>query len=85
MRAEDCPHIGRIAEPVEPRSEKCEECGDGQHLRICMTCGHVGCCESELAHNTEHFRRSGHPIIRSLPLSEGSFTWCYECGDYLTA
>ncbi|MGH2685540.1 MAG: UBP-type zinc finger domain-containing protein [Actinomycetota bacterium] len=49
---------------------------------MCAECGHVGCCESLGAHNTEHYRDSGHAVIRSQPVGEG-FTWCYECNAYL--
>jgi uncharacterized UBP type Zn finger protein len=76
-----CPHRSEVA--VGPRADVCEECGTGFNLRVCIACGHVGCCESLLAHNTAHYRESGHPIIRSMPLEPGSFTWCYECGRYL--
>ncbi len=69
--------------PREPRSQTCEGCQSDFNLRVCTVCGHVGCCESQLAHNTAHFKASGHPIIKSLPLSAESFTWCYECGRYL--
>jgi hypothetical protein len=52
---------------------------------MCTECGHVGCCESQQAHNTQHAKASGHPIIKSLPLdSPRSFTWCYECNRYLS-
>ncbi|MGH7614406.1 MAG: UBP-type zinc finger domain-containing protein [Gemmatimonadales bacterium] len=44
----------------------------------------MGCCESHRAHDTHHWRESGHPIIRSLPLTERSFTWCYVCNSYLS-
>jgi CPA1 family monovalent cation:H+ antiporter len=50
---------------------------------VCATCGYVGCCESQRAHDTQHWRETGHPVIRSLPLTERSFTWCYACNDYL--
>ena len=83
MRAErrTCPHLeGEVA---SPRSEECEECGSGVNLRVCTTCGHVGCCESQRAHNTKHARSSGHPVIRSMPVTPQSFTWCYECGRYV--
>jgi uncharacterized UBP type Zn finger protein len=80
---ENCPHISGIQE-VAPHGEKCEECGSESSLRACIACGHVGCCESQQAHNTKHAREAHHPIIRSLPLSEKSFTWCYECKDYLS-
>jgi uncharacterized UBP type Zn finger protein len=65
-----------------PRAEACERCGETRNLRICAECGHVGCCESLRAHNTAHFRDSGHPVIRSAPVDQG-FTWCYECNAYL--
>ncbi|HEV8683281.1 MAG TPA: UBP-type zinc finger domain-containing protein [Actinomycetota bacterium] len=76
-----CTHIP--AELASPRTDTCEGCGSGTNLRVCVSCGHVGCCESQLAHNTAHARISGHPVIRSLPLSTGSFTWCYECRRYI--
>lgn len=76
-----CPHVGEAA--VEPRADTCESCDSGFNLRACTECGHVGCCESQLAHNTAHYRESGHPIIRSMPIGPRSFTWCYECGTYL--
>ncbi len=68
---------------AEPRSEVCESCASAVNLRVCSECGHVGCCESQQAHNTVHFRESGHPVIKSLPLGERSFTWCYECERYV--
>lgn len=70
-------------EPAQPRTDECEGCGSRTNLRVCTRCGHVGCCESQGAHNTAHWRESGHPIIKSMPLGPGSFTWCYECGTYL--
>lgn len=76
-----CPHIGSA--PAPARSATCESCGSGVNLRVCVECGHVGCCESQQAHNTAHYRTSGHPIIRSMPVTAASFTWCYECGRYL--
>lgn len=77
----DCTHI--TGTNATPRSTTCEECGSGENLRACTDCGHVGCCESQLAHDTEHFESSGHPVIRSLPLSGSSFTWCYACKSYV--
>ena len=48
------------------------------HLRICLSCGHVGCCDSSPnRHATAHFRSSGHPLIRSLEPGE-QWSWCYE-------
>ena len=81
-KKEDCKHLGEI-QNVQPSGMKCEECESRERLRVCMTCGHVGCCESQQAHNTKHARATNHPIIRALPITEQSFTWCYECMDYI--
>ena len=80
QRTTTCAHAPD--ELASPRAQACEACGDTRNLRACAECGHVGCCESLQAHNTAHFRASGHPVIRSLPVGEG-FTWCYECEAYL--
>ncbi|HLI58264.1 MAG TPA: UBP-type zinc finger domain-containing protein [Solirubrobacteraceae bacterium] len=62
--------------------EGCEEClrdgGVWLHLRICLECGHVGCCDdSPDRHATAHARGAGHPLIRSLEPGE-RWSWCYE-------
>lgn len=82
VKREACPHLPNAARAVA-RADRCETCGDGGSLRVCATCGYVGCCESQRAHDTQHWRETGHPIIRSLPLTERSFTWCYACNDFL--
>ena len=77
----ECRHASdRVA---APRAQTCEECGSTYNLRVCTSCGHVGCCESQLAHNTAHARDSGHPVIKSMPVGEHSFTWCYACHRYV--
>ncbi len=77
----ECSHVPeRIA---APGAEACEECGATFNLRVCAACGYVGCCESQLGHNRDHALSSGHPVIKSLPLSVGSFTWCYDCHRYV--
>lgn len=82
MKAEACPHVP--ADEAAPRAPSCERCGATFNLRACTTCGHVGCCESQQAHNTAHWRESGHPVIRAVARPPGAgFLWCYECGDYL--
>ena len=49
-----------------------------QHLRMCMTCGHVGCCDSSPnRHASKHYASSGHPIVRSLEPGE-KWMWCFE-------
>jgi uncharacterized UBP type Zn finger protein len=75
-----CPHVKGI-HPVSPSAKGCEEClkiGDTWvHLRLCLSCGHVGCCDSSKnKHATKHFRSSRHPIVRSLEPGE-SWGWCY--------
>ncbi|MET7744501.1 UBP-type zinc finger domain-containing protein [Streptomyces sp. NPDC005385] len=48
------------------------------HLRACLTCGHVGCCDSSRGqHATAHHERSGHPLVRSAEPGE-TWAWCYE-------
>ncbi|PYS90085.1 MAG: hypothetical protein DMF64_15905 [Acidobacteria bacterium] len=79
----DCPHISTVSDAPAPANSACAECAAPAPTRVCLTCGHVGCCDSTRGHATAHAQASGHPIIRSLPLSTGSFTWCYECKAYL--
>jgi uncharacterized UBP type Zn finger protein len=76
-----CSHLGQIRR-VSPRTpEGCEEClrtgSDWVHLRLCLECGHVGCCDqSPGKHATKHFHRTSHPIMRSFEPGE-SWGWCY--------
>ena len=79
--ASTCSH-GDHVHPVTPSAQGCEEClraGDRWvHLRICMECGHVGCCDSSPnKHATKHFHGTGHPVARSIERGE-SWGWCYE-------
>jgi uncharacterized UBP type Zn finger protein len=76
-----CTHLCQIRDVALRRPEGCEEClelGDTWiHLRLCMICGHVGCCDaSKNRHATKHFHATGHPIIRSLERRE-HWMWCY--------
>jgi CPA1 family monovalent cation:H+ antiporter len=76
-----CAHFtGSVA---SPSGAACEECGSTVNVRVCTTCGHVGCCESQHGHNTAHAKASGHPVIKSLPLDGKGFTWCYTCNKYI--
>jgi uncharacterized UBP type Zn finger protein len=75
-----CTHLSEIR-PVEPRTPGCEEClaigDDWVHLRLCLSCGHVGCCDqSKNRHASKHFRKSTHPIVRSFEPGE-DWMWCY--------
>lgn len=85
IRADECPHFKDVkTEVLEQPAAACAECGASMPNRVCMTCGHVGCCESARGHALAHSQSSGHPLIRELPISERSFTWCYGCNAYLT-
>ena len=79
--ATSCGHLEQIHD-VHPRTPNgCEEClksgGRWVHLRLCLTCGHVGCCDnSPNKHATKHFHATQHPIIRSFEPDE-EWGWCY--------
>ncbi len=78
--AKTCTHLDTIR-PVTPSSEGCEDCpkiGDTWlHLRECLECGHMGCCDSSKnKHATKHFHASGHPIVKSAEPGE-DWKWCY--------
>jgi uncharacterized UBP type Zn finger protein len=81
-----CSHLDTIRD-VTPSAAGCEEClktGDSWvHLRICLACGHVGCCDnSPNRHATAHYRQTKHPIIQSFEKGE-DWIWCYEDKVYL--
>src|ERR1700733_6961016 len=75
------PHLS-LVRPVSPRTpDGCEEClkagSTWLHLRLCRTCGHVGCCDdSPNRHATRHFHVTGHPVIEGYDPPEG-WGWCY--------
>ena len=77
-----CEHLRVACEyppPITPTG--CEEClRDGStwvHLRLCMTCGHVGCCDSSVEkHATSHYAETGHPVMRSFEPGE-AWRWCF--------
>ena len=78
--ADTCTHLDSITD-VTPSSSGCEDCerigGHWVHLRLCMACGHVGCCDSSPhQHATRHFRETGHAVMRSAEPGE-SWRWCY--------
>jgi uncharacterized UBP type Zn finger protein len=52
------------------------------NLRLCGTCGHVGCCESQAGHARAHALGDGHPVIYQMPAPDG-FVWCYEERAYV--
>jgi hypothetical protein len=77
-----CEHLAQactVPKPVTPTG--CEEClaegTDWVHLRLCMECGHVGCCDSSLRkHGTKHFHDTQHPVMRSFEAGE-AWRWCF--------
>jgi hypothetical protein len=79
-----CIHLGEIQD-VTPSSNGCEDClREGSrwvHLRECLVCGHVGCCDSSpRRHATAHWHATTHPLVRSFQPGE-DWGWCY--GDEL--
>lgn len=81
-----CGHLDQIR-PVFPSAAGCEEClADGDdwvHLRMCLTCGHVGCCDtSKNKHATAHFREAGHPLMTSMEPGE-DWGWCFVDEEYI--
>ena len=77
-----CTHLDHVRITELPEAvDGCEEClaagGDWLHLRICLECGHVGCCDNSPGrHATAHAHATTHPIIRSLEPGE-DWCWCY--------
>ena len=79
-----CSHLEKAAArhaAVKPSGPGCAEClkahGVWVHLRLCMTCGHVGCCDNSPAkHATKHFHASQHPVIRSYEPGE-DWGYCF--------
>ncbi len=81
-----CGHLDQIRD-VEPSADGCEDClrigGWWVHLRLCLSCGHVGCCDqSPNRHATAHVQASGHQVIRSFEPDE-DWIWCYIDEVYL--
>jgi uncharacterized UBP type Zn finger protein len=79
-----CSHLDEAAAretAVKPSGPGCQEClasgGEWVHLRLCIGCGHVGCCDqSPNRHATKHFRKTHHPVLRSYEPGEG-WGYCY--------
>lgn len=84
---ETCSHVSSIKK-ISPRTpDGCEEClqsGDQWvHLRLCLSCGHVGCCDSSKnKHASKHARNSQHPIVQSFEPGE-DWKWCYVDEVYI--
>jgi uncharacterized UBP type Zn finger protein len=82
MSSNACAHLDKVQLLELPAEvDGCEDClrtgGKWLHLRICLTCGHVGCCDSSPnRHATAHFHETTHPIMRSLEPGE-HWSWCF--------
>jgi uncharacterized UBP type Zn finger protein len=82
MSAVPCSHLAEVEVRELPAEVAgCEDClkmgGKWLHLRICLTCGHVGCCDnSPNRHATAHYHATSHPLIRSIEPGE-EWSWCY--------
>ncbi|MEU6705377.1 UBP-type zinc finger domain-containing protein [Streptomyces wuyuanensis] len=82
----ECPHVLDLPRPEPaPLSDTCVECrAAGTHpvqLRICLSCGHVGCCDSSPGrHATQHAEQEEHPVMRTLEQGE-SWRWCFPDGS----
>ncbi|HEV2177346.1 MAG TPA: UBP-type zinc finger domain-containing protein [Terriglobia bacterium] len=84
--AAKCTHMSQ-AKAVKPNTQGCEEClKSGQKwvaLRMCLVCGHVGCCDSSPGrHATAHFHATTHPVMRSAEPGE-NWSWCYVDKTYV--
>ncbi|MGH7593900.1 MAG: UBP-type zinc finger domain-containing protein [Gemmatimonadales bacterium] len=76
-----CTHLDHVHDVTPRTPEGCEEClktkGWWVHLRLCLECGHVGCCDSSPSkHATRHFHTAHHPVMRSLEPRE-DWGYCY--------
>lgn len=85
-KQQQCTHIDQIKN-VTPSAKGCEDClkiGDTWvSLRMCLICGHVGCCNSSKnKHATKHFQQTKHPVMQSVTPGE-EFRWCYVDEVYL--
>jgi len=81
MPSATCSHLGQVR-AVSPRTPNgCEEClkmhSGWVHLRLCLECGHVGCCDSSPnKHATKHYHETKHAVMRSFEPGE-DWGWCY--------
>ena len=78
--ADQCTHLGQI-KVTSTKKDFCEDCvktGDEWvHLRLCLECGHVACCDSSPnRHATKHFKKVHHPLMRSIERGE-TWIWCF--------
>jgi monovalent cation/hydrogen antiporter len=84
----DCAHAERLLDATPNTPDGCEEClkqGEHEwfHLRLCLSCGHVGCCDSSPGkHASKHYEATDHPVVRSFQPGE-SWKWCFADEDLI--
>ena len=87
LKRRDCFHLQSIVQTSPERSEcaaRIEEGTETVHLRMCLTCGEVACCDSSPGrHARRHHEQIGHPLIRSIEPGE-EWVWCYPDRAYLS-
>jgi uncharacterized UBP type Zn finger protein len=79
--ADQCTHLDHVHDVTPKTPNGCEEClkmgTPWVHLRLCLECGHVGCCDdSPQTHATKHFHATKHPVMRSFQPGE-DWGWCF--------
>jgi thioredoxin reductase (NADPH) len=88
-----CEHLNSVtpgrSEGVQPSALGCEDClasgASWVHLRLCLTCGHVGCCDSSPnRHATRHFHETSHPVVKSFEPGE-DWAWCFPDAELVEA
>jgi len=80
-----CEHAAETNWQTKPAGRKCQKCAEqglsSFELRVCLVCGNVACCDSSIGrHATQHFRETGHAIMRPV---KGDWAWCYVHQKYL--
>ena len=84
MNISSCTHIPKKF--AKPQAKECQEGDIERHkfgLRVCLTCGHVGCCDEDGQHARKHAENENHQVMASYPANEDSFIWCYVDNDYV--
>ncbi|MER5325581.1 ubiquitin carboxyl-terminal hydrolase 14 [Streptosporangium roseum] len=76
-----CEHLALVQDPSPRTPQGCEECLSAGmrwvHLRRCLSCGHIGCCDSSPGkHATAHYKETDHPVVASFEPGE-DWRWCY--------
>lgn len=84
-RENRCEHFVGAKENQVPKTSGCKECQvegtDWVALRMCLVCGHVGCCDSSVGlHATKHYKETNHPVMVALPNKQ--WRWCYVHREY---